>query len=80
MKTTTTEVDNTIERAGEAGGAPPAYSATTAAPGKKYGWLSRLHDKPTGIPYGIALALGALLIYRGTDWIKTIDLAHFAMR
>ena len=44
MKTTTTEVDNTIERAGEAGGAPPAYSATTSAPGKKYGWLSRLRS------------------------------------
>ncbi|HEX7921039.1 MAG TPA: prepilin peptidase [Bradyrhizobium sp.] len=43
-------------------------------------WLSRLHDKRTGIPYGIALALGALLIYPETDWIKTIDLAHFAMR
>lgn len=43
-------------------------------------WLARLHDKQTGIPYGIALALGALLIYPETDWIKTIDLAHFAMR
>lgn len=43
-------------------------------------WLSRLHDKRTGIPYGIALALGALLIYPQTDWITTIDLAHFAMR
>ncbi|AUC93272.1 MULTISPECIES: prepilin peptidase [Bradyrhizobium] len=43
-------------------------------------WLSRLHDKQTGIPYGIALALGALLIYPETDWIKTIDLAHFALR
>lgn len=42
-------------------------------------WLSRLHDKQTGIPYGIALALGALLIYPETDWIKTIDLAHLAM-
>ena len=43
-------------------------------------WLSRLHDKQTGIPYGIALALGALLIYPETAWIKTIDLAHFALR
>jgi len=43
-------------------------------------WLSRLHDKQTGIPYGIALALGALMIYPETDWIKTIDLAHFALR
>ncbi|MBR0691842.1 prepilin peptidase [Bradyrhizobium lablabi] len=43
-------------------------------------WLARLHDKQTGIPYGIALALGALLAYPDTDWIKTIDLAHLAMR
>jgi prepilin peptidase CpaA len=43
-------------------------------------WLSRLHDKQSGIPYGIALALGALLIYPETDWIKAVDLAHLAMR
>ncbi|WGR94255.1 prepilin peptidase [Bradyrhizobium sp. ISRA443] len=42
-------------------------------------WLARLHDKQTGIPYGIALALGALLVYPETVWIKTIDLAHLAM-
>jgi prepilin peptidase CpaA len=40
-------------------------------------WLLRLHAKESGIPYGIALALGALMIYPETDWIKTIDLAHF---
>src|ERR1700712_3043035 len=33
-------------------------------------WLSRLHDKQTGIPYGIALAIGALMVYPETDWIK----------
>ena len=49
-------------------------------PLSSHAWLSRLHDKQTGIPYGIALALGALLIYPETDWIKTIDLAHFALR
>jgi prepilin peptidase CpaA len=43
-------------------------------------WLNRLHDKQSGIPYGIALALGALLIYPETDWIKAVDLAHLAMR
>ena len=43
-------------------------------------WLSRLHDKKSGIPYGIALALGALMIYPETDWIKAVDLAHLAMR
>jgi prepilin peptidase CpaA len=43
-------------------------------------WLARLHDKQTGIPYGIALALGALLVYPETDWVKAIDLAHLALR
>src|SRR3984885_4827036 len=42
-------------------------------------WLLRLHAKETGIPYGIALAIGALMIYPETDWIKAVDLAHFAL-
>ena len=43
-------------------------------------WLARLHDKESGIPYGIALALGALTIYPETEWVKAIDLAHLALR
>ena len=43
------------------------------------GWLMRLHAKESGIPYGIALAVGALLIYPETAWVKAIDLAHFAI-
>jgi prepilin peptidase CpaA len=43
-------------------------------------WLNRLHDKQSGIPYGIALAIGALMVYPETEWIKTVDLSHFAMR
>jgi prepilin peptidase CpaA len=43
-------------------------------------WLLRLHAKDSGIPYGIALAIGALMIYPETDWIKAIDLAHVAIR
>jgi prepilin peptidase CpaA len=42
-------------------------------------WLSRLHDKQTGIPYGIALAIGALMVYPETEWIKAIDPTHLAM-
>src|SRR3984893_5525073 len=42
-------------------------------------WLLRLHAKESGIPYGIALAIGALMIYPDTDWIKAVDLAHFAL-
>jgi len=40
-------------------------------------WLLRLHHKESGIPYGIALALGALMIYPQTDWIRAIDLTRF---
>ena len=43
-------------------------------------WLLKLHAKDSGIPYGIALAIGALMIYPETEWIKAVDLAHFAMR
>lgn len=39
-------------------------------------WVQRLHAKDSGIPYGIALAMGALMIYPETDWIKAVDLAH----
>lgn len=41
-------------------------------------WLMRLHAKESGIPYGIALAIGALTIYPETDWVKAVDLAQFA--
>jgi prepilin peptidase CpaA len=43
-------------------------------------WLNRLHDRQSGIPYGIALALGALMVYPDTDWIKAVDLTRLAMR
>ena len=43
-------------------------------------WLLRLHAKESGIPYGIALAIGALMIYPETEWIKAVDLGHFAIR
>jgi prepilin peptidase CpaA len=42
-------------------------------------WLLRLHAQETGIPYGIALALGALVVYPQTEWIKAVDLARFAL-
>jgi prepilin peptidase CpaA len=43
-------------------------------------WLLKLHAKESGIPYGIALATGALMIYPETEWVKAVDLAHFAIR
>jgi prepilin peptidase CpaA len=42
-------------------------------------WLLKLHAGETGVPYGIALAIGALMIYPDTDWIRAVDLAHFTM-
>jgi len=43
-------------------------------------WLARLHAKEGDIPYGIALAIGALMVYPETEWVKAIDLAHLALR
>jgi prepilin peptidase CpaA len=42
-------------------------------------WLLRLHAKESGIPYGIALAIGALMTYPDTEWVKAINLARFAI-
>src|ERR1700749_5005699 len=42
-------------------------------------WLMRLHAKESGIPYGIALAIGALAVYPQTDWVKAVSLASSAM-
>jgi prepilin peptidase CpaA len=42
-------------------------------------WLLKLHAKESGIPYGIALAIGALMVYPETEWIKAVDLTHFAI-
>lgn len=33
-------------------------------------WAVRLHHQETGIPYGIALALAALLVYPHTFWMN----------
>src|ERR1700724_909914 len=42
--------------------------------------LTRRHGKESGIPYGIAPAIGALMIYPETEWIKAVALTHFAIR
>jgi prepilin peptidase CpaA len=41
-------------------------------------WLSRLHEKNGGVPYGIALAIGALMVYPDTPWMRVIDLTRLA--
>ena len=42
-------------------------------------WLLKLHAKDSGIPYGIALAIGALVVYPETEWIKAVDMARLAL-
>ncbi|MEL6287785.1 MAG: prepilin peptidase [Pseudomonadota bacterium] len=32
-------------------------------------WLNRLHHPKTGIPYGISIAAGALIVYPSTQWV-----------
>jgi len=38
---------------------PPPFAGT--------GWIERLHDRKTGVPYGIALAAAGILVYSRTD-------------
>jgi len=45
----------------------------------KQDWLLRLHDMNADIPYGVALALGALVIYPETPWIRAVDMTRLAM-
>jgi prepilin peptidase CpaA len=35
-------------------------------------WLARLHDRKTGVPYGIAIAAAALMIYPSTVWMTAL--------
>ncbi len=34
-------------------------------------WIVRLHERNAGIPYGIALAAAALIVYPNTGWMPT---------
>jgi prepilin peptidase CpaA len=36
-------------------------------------WAERLHDRNGGIPYGIALAIAALLVYPDSVWMKAVN-------
>jgi prepilin peptidase CpaA len=37
-------------------------------------WIMRLHDKAGGVPYGIALAAAALIVYPETNWMPAFGL------
>jgi len=41
---------------------------------KNQQWAERLHRMDTGVPYGIALALAALVIYPDTPWMKSLGI------
>ena len=42
-------------------------------------WARRLHERTAGIPYGVALAAAALVIYPNTAWIKAIVFSRLAI-
>jgi prepilin peptidase CpaA len=35
----------------------------------RQGWILKLHDEGSGVPYGIALAAAALIVYPKTGWM-----------
>jgi prepilin peptidase CpaA len=35
----------------------------------RQGWILKLHDADSGVPYGIALAAAALIVYPKTGWM-----------
>ena len=37
-----------------------------------YPWLVKLHESKTGVPYGIAFAIGALFIFPDTVWFNAL--------
>lgn len=36
-------------------------------------WAVKLHERGSGIPYGVAIAAGALLIYPETAWVTALS-------
>jgi prepilin peptidase CpaA len=40
-------------------------------------WLQRLHKLDNGVPYGIALAMGAMMVYPDTIWMRAVDISRF---
>jgi prepilin peptidase CpaA len=39
---------------------------------ERWPWVVRLHDEKGGVPYGIALAAAALMVYPDTIWMKPL--------
>jgi len=51
-----------------------AFRTVPVLPGilSREAWLLRLHDRKTGIPYGIAIAAAALHVYPSSVWFNVI--------
>lgn len=52
-----------------------AFRAVPVLPGilTREAWVLKLHDKKTGIPYGIAIAAAALHVYPSSVWFQNIS-------
>jgi prepilin peptidase CpaA len=37
-------------------------------------WAKRLHRMDSGVPYGVALAIAALMVYSDTPWMKSLGM------
>jgi prepilin peptidase CpaA len=44
------------------------------APLARQNWILRLHENGGGVPYGIALAASALIVYPKTGWMPEIGI------
>jgi prepilin peptidase CpaA len=49
-----------------------AYRSVPAGALPLPGWAARLHVKGEGIPYGVAIAAGALVTYPSTNWYAAL--------
>jgi prepilin peptidase CpaA len=36
------------------------------------GWVANLHSQGSGMPYGVSMALAALLVFPATRWMTTV--------
>ena len=44
-------------------------SVTLPAPWQSRHWISRLHQRDAGVPYGVAIAAAGVLVYLKTPWV-----------
>lgn len=49
-----------------------ARAAPMPASLARYDWAAKLHDRRSGIPYGLAIAAGGLLVFPKNGWIVAL--------